>query len=125
MHLLLDTQIYLWAAQGNKRLTPKARLMIQSADVVYVSAASIWEIAIKAALGRIEADPVALAENIELRGYRELPIGAHDGALVQELPLHHADPFDRILLVQAMSRGWKLMTADSILPQYGDTVIKI
>ena len=101
MRLLLDTHVFLWAVTANRRLKPSTRDFLSRADAVFVSAASIWEIAIKARLGKIEADAAFLVDAIESSGFQELPVSAHHAAAVAKLPLHHSDPFDRLLLAQA------------------------
>ena len=123
MRLLLDTHIFLWAVAGSPRLKPAARRLIESAEQVYVSAASIWEVAIKARLGKIEADPQALAEAIAASGFLELAVRATHAAGVARLAAHHADPFDRLLLAQALAEPLRLVTADAALVQYGDIVL--
>jgi PIN domain nuclease of toxin-antitoxin system len=122
MRLLLDTHIFLWAVQGNSSLKPRVRRMMEEAEQIYVSAASIWEIAIKARLGKIEASAVDLVEAIEESGFLELPVRALHAVRVAELPLHHTDPFDRLLISQAMAEPLRLLTVDSVLRQYGDLV---
>ena len=122
MRLLLDTHIFLWAVQGNAALKPRVRRMMEEAEQIYVSAASIWEIAIKARLGKIEASAVDLVEAIEESGFLELPVRALHAVRVAELPLHHTDPFDRLLVSQAMAEPLRLLTVDSVLRQYGDLV---
>lgn len=125
MRLLLDTHVFLWAVTGAERLAPATREFLEAADEVYVSAASVWEIAIKARLGKIDADPEALAAIIEPSGFIELPVSAAHGAQVARLPLHHNDPFDRILLAQAIIEPLRLVTADSVLSRYGDLVLLV
>ena len=93
------------------------------ADQVYVSAASIWEIAVKARLGKIDADPAELAETIAASGFKELPIRAAHGAAAASLPLYHTDPFDRMLIAQAIFEPLKLLTVDKTLAQYGAMVM--
>jgi len=122
MRLLLDTHIFLWAVQGNASLKPRVRRMMEAAEQIYVSAASIWEIAIKARLGKIEASAVDVVEAIAESGFLELPVRALHAVRVAELPLHHTDPFDRLLVSQAMAEPLRLLTADSVLRQYGDLV---
>ena len=122
MRLLLDTHIFLWAVQGNSSLKPRVRRIMEEAEQIYVSAASIWEIAIKARLGKIEASAVDLVEAIEESGFLELPVRALHAVRVAELPLHHTDPFDRLLISQAMAEPLRLLTVDSVLRQYGDLV---
>src|SRR5512147_2010043 len=99
--------------------------MIESADEAYVSAASIWEVAIKASLGRIEADANELAAAIVPSGFFELPVSAVHAAGVAALAAHHGDPFDRLLVAQAMAEPLRLVTADSILAKYSDLVILV
>lgn len=122
MRLLLDTHIFLWAVQGNASLKPRVRRMMEAAEQVYVSAASIWEIGVKARLGKIEASAIDLVEAIEGSGFLELPVRALHAIRVAELPLHHTDPFDRLLVSQAMVEPLRLLTADTVLCQYGDLV---
>ena len=122
MKLLLDTHVFLWAVGGDRRLTAAARARISAADTVYVSAASIWEIAIKAGLGKMDGDAEALAAAIEASGFHELAITTRHAAAVAKLPLHHTDPFDRLLLAQAFSEPLHLLTADRALAAYGGGV---
>jgi PIN domain nuclease of toxin-antitoxin system len=125
MRLLLDTHIFLWAVAGDPLLKPEIRRFIESADEVYVSAASIWEIAIKARLGKIAADPDALQAAIEASGFLELPVRAGHAVGVAKLPPHHNDPFDRLLVAQAIAEPLKLLTADAALRQYSDVVVTV
>ena len=103
MRLLLDTHAFLWAVTGNRALTAAARKLITSADAVYVSAVSIWEVAIKAPLGKIVADCDELEAAIESSGFIELPVRARHAAAVARLAPLHKDPFDRLLVAQAIS----------------------
>jgi len=123
MRLLLDTHIFLWAVGGNSALKPATRRTIEAADQVYVSAASIWEIAIKARLGKIEAIADDLVQAIGTSGFLELPVRAMHAAAVADLAHHHTDPFDRLLIAQAIAEPLKLLTVDSILTKYSDLVI--
>lgn len=125
MRLLLDTHVFLWAVTGSRLLNADVRRMIEAAEEVYVSAASIWEVAIKARLGKIEADPFELAAAIEASGFLELPVKAVHAAGVARLELHHNDPFDRLLIAQALTEPLKLVTADDVLAQYSDVVLVI
>ena len=125
MRLLLDTHVFLWAVAGSPRLKAPTRRLIEAAEQVYVSAASIWEVAIKARLGKIDADAQALAEVIEASGFRELPVSIAHAAGVAQLPLHHHDPFDRLLIAQALAEPLKLVTADAVLRKYSDVVLLI
>ena len=123
MRLLLDTHVFLWAVSGSRQLTPKIRAVIKGADEVFVSAASIWEIAIKVRLGKLEADPVTMVEAIEESGFKELPVRAAHAAHVANLPLLHADPFDRLLIAQAVTEPLRLLTADAGLASYSELVV--
>jgi PIN domain nuclease of toxin-antitoxin system len=128
MNVLLDTHVALWAITDSPKLSQKAREIIQSSkSTVWVSAASVWEIAIKYALGRGDM-PVSSQEAMTYfreSGYRFLPVEAEHAATVQDLPAHHQDPFDRILVAQALVEPMRLMTADPLVALYSDTIIKI
>jgi PIN domain nuclease of toxin-antitoxin system len=125
MRLLLDTHVFLWAVMGSPLLRSTARKTITSADRVYVSSASIWEVAIKAKLGKIDADANELLAAIDASGFVELPVTGTHAACVADLPLHHSDPFDRLLVAQSISEPLRLMTADAALAPYGATVLLI
>jgi PIN domain nuclease of toxin-antitoxin system len=123
MRLLIDTQIFIWAVTESENLSVQAREIIFDATDVFASAASIWEIAIKARLGRLEGDPKEFVAAIEQSGFQELPISARHAAVVHDLPLYHRDPFDRLLIAQAHSEPLRLLTADKTLSRYSDLVI--
>jgi PIN domain nuclease of toxin-antitoxin system len=125
MRLLLDTHIFLWAVAGSPLLKPATRRLIEDADAAYVSAASIWEVAIKARLGKIQADPHELAAAIDASGFVALPVSAAHAAGVAQLELHHNDPFDRLLIAQALSEPLKLVTVDEVLARYSDVVLLV
>jgi PIN domain nuclease of toxin-antitoxin system len=122
MRLLLDTQVFVWSVQASSQLSTAARRVITGADAVFVSAASIWEIAFKARLKQLDGDVEALAEAIEASGFRELPVTGRHAAAVSELPPHHGDPFDRLLLAQSFSEPLHLLTANRQLAAYGGNV---
>src|SRR5262245_32861685 len=114
MRVLLDTQILLWALAEPCRLDRETRVMIESSDTeVLFSAASIWEIAIKAGLGRRDFafDPAEIARAAVDTGFTELAIHSNAVALVARLPLWHRDPFDRVLVAQAIVEPATLYTA--------------
>jgi PIN domain nuclease of toxin-antitoxin system len=125
MRLLLDTHVFLWAVAGSPHLKPATCRSIQSAERVYVSAASIWEVAIKARLGKIKANPDDLVAAIEASGFLELPVRAAHAAGVAALAPHHTDPFDRLLVAQAIAEPLRLLTADAVLARYSDVVTLI
>jgi PIN domain nuclease of toxin-antitoxin system len=98
--------------------------MLEAAEI-FVSAASVWEIAVKAKIGKLEGDPHAFAAAIVERGFRELVISARHAAMVYDLPLYHRDPFDRLLIAQAVSEPLRLLTVDRMLGQYSELVITV
>ena len=122
MRLLLDTHVFIWCAMDSRELKAATRRYLTSAEIVYVSAASIWEIAIKTKLGKMTGDAEALAAAIDASGFQELPVTAKHAAAVAKLPLHHADPFDRMLIAQAFLEPLRLVTADKALAAYGGAV---
>jgi PIN domain nuclease of toxin-antitoxin system len=122
MRLLLDTHVFLWAVTANRRLKSRAREFLLQADAVYVSAASVWEIAVKTRLGKIEAEAAFFVEAIDSSGFQELPVSAQHAAAVAKLPLHHCDPFDRLLLAQAFLEPLRFVSADSALAVYGGAI---
>ena len=121
MRVLLDTHLLLWALSAPARLPAPARRLIQDADV-YVSAASIWEISIKAALGKLRADPNEVLAALEPAGFLSLPIAGEHAARVASLPPVHRDPFDRLLIAQALVEPMRLLTDDAVLDAYGEIV---
>ena len=128
MNLLLDTHVALWAITDSPKLPPKASELIQATTTtVWVSTANIWEIAIKRALGRGDM-PVSSQDAVRFfrqSGYRFLNIEPEHAMAVEELPAHHQDPFDRILVAQALVEPMRLMTHDPLVALYSDTIIKI
>lgn len=125
MRLLVDTHVLLWAAAQPERLPASFRERLESPDNdVLFSAASIWELAIKLQLRRI-ALPVgleAIARGAVERGFDELPVTSTHAARVQSLPLLHRDPFDRLLVAQAICEPAHLLTVDRALAPYSDLV---
>lgn len=118
MKLLLDPHAELWWQAGDRRLPPTARRAIADADLVWVSAASGWEAAVKSALGRLRVDePFAVA--VAADDFTEPPVTPAHTARLQALPTHHADPFDRMPVAQAMVEGATLVTRDTALGGYG------
>jgi PIN domain nuclease of toxin-antitoxin system len=122
MRLLLDTHIYLWWLQDNPNLSKDGRSKIIAASEVYVSSASIWEAAIKTGIGKLEVDVSQLVSEIANSGFQELPITAKHAASVLQLPDIHRDPFDRMLIAQALCERLRFLTADSILKSYSELV---
>ena len=121
MRVLLDTHLLLWALGAPARLPTAARRIIRDGDV-YVSAASIWEISIKVALGKLRADPDEVLAALEPAGLLSLPISGEHAARVASLPPIHRDPFDRLLVAQALVEPMRLLTDDTVLGGYGEIV---
>jgi PIN domain nuclease of toxin-antitoxin system len=125
MRLLLDTHVLLWALISPERLDATTRVVLEDPqNEVLFSAASLWEIAIKAALGRPDftCDPVQVLQAALETGFIELPVRAAAAVRVAGLPPHHRDPFDRLLIAQAMSEPVRFYTADAVLPVYSELV---
>lgn len=121
MNLLLDTHILLWAAAEPSRLSSEATALIgDESNRLYFSAASLWEIVIKNGLGRpdFRVDPHLLRRGLVDNGYSELPITSQHTLAVSHLPDIHKDPFDRILVAQAETEGFLLMTSDELVARY-------
>lgn len=122
MRLLLDTHLVLWAMQDAPALSAAARDWLDRAEVVYVSAASLWEISIKAGLGRLDIDSEQLEKNLSAAGFQQLAISWNHATQLRKLPPLHRDPFDRMLVAQAMSEPLRLLTHDAALAAYTDLV---
>lgn len=125
MRLLLDTHIFCWWFYEPQRLSQEALEIMNSAECVLVSAASMWEVAIKVRLGKMTANPKELFAQIAVNNFEEMPVLSRQALLVADLPLHHTDPFDRLLIAQAISEALHLVTADAQLRQYSELVIVV
>ena len=128
MRLLLDTHVLLWAVIEPRRLNVKIRALLENRDhEVLFSAASVWEMAIEAALGRadFQVPPATIVEAAQASGFIELPVRAAAALKVAALPHHHRDPFDRLLVAQAMTEPAALYTADAQLAVYSELVVCI
>ena len=128
MKLLLDTHLLLWAAGQPKRLSAATRrLLNEPRNTLYFSAASLWEIAIKRALDRADfrVEPRLLRRGLLDNGYVELAITSEHVLAIDGLPPIHKDPFDRLLLAQALIEGITLLTADSVVASYPGPVRKV
>ena len=129
MRLLLDTHILMWAFTRSDALSRKGWALLEGDNELFVSAVSIWEIAIKHARRRSPAEmPIsgrqALA-NVDSADFALIAITPDHAAAVDELPLHHNDPFDRLLVAQARSESMQLLTHDRALAAYGDFIIVV
>ncbi len=125
MRLLLDTHILYWWFYDTHRLSTPAVKAIKDADEVLVSAASFWEIAIKVRLGKLKLDFDELVSLTRTNGFRELPVFVRHTFAVSTLPRHHSDPFDRLLVAQAMTEPLHLITADNQLVPYSKLIILV
>jgi PIN domain nuclease of toxin-antitoxin system len=125
--LLLDTHAFLWWIGDDPRLSSPARASIADpGSEVWFSVASAWELAIKAAIGRIETEaPLSrfLEEQTRQNGFRVLPVLLGHAAGVESLPDHHRDPFDRLLVAQAIAEEMTLVSGDRVLRKYGVRVL--
>jgi PIN domain nuclease of toxin-antitoxin system len=125
MNFLLDTHILLWAAGDPGRLPKEARALIEDREnILYFSAASLWEITIKRGLDRadFEVDPRILRRGLLDNGYEELAVTGAHAVAIDQLPLIHKDPFDRILVVQSIVEGLTLITSDEIVGCYSGPI---
>lgn len=119
MNLLLDTHVFLWFVIRSPRLSKSIYHQIKTTPVVYISAASLWEIVIKIQLNKLAADPNELSAKIADSGFQELPVSVLHTLALERLPLHHRDPFDRILVAQAQVEHLRMLTCDASLKPYG------
>ena len=121
--LLLDSHALLWWEEDDARLSDRARERIERPDsAALFSAVSLWELAIKQALGKLRL-PDSLTSRLAEEGFREVPVTAAHGLLAGELPRHHNDPFDRMLVAQARSEGLTIVTADPRIAAYDVPVL--
>lgn len=125
MRLLLDTHIFIWLLDDDARLSDAAWSKIEKANEVYVSSASLWEAAIKYQLGKLRIEPEKLVDAIAASGFLELPVSFHHALALRHLPALHRDPFDRLLVAQAISEPMNLLTADTMLQQYSTLIFPV
>ncbi|AFZ37509.1 PilT protein domain protein [Stanieria cyanosphaera PCC 7437] len=124
MKLLLDTHTLIWWLTNHPTLSQAAKKAISNQDnLVFISAASAWEIAIKKSLGKLTA-PDDLEVQIESNNFQPLPITITHGLAIEELPNHHNDPFDRIIIVQAICESMTVVTRDKKFNLYNISIIK-
>ena len=122
MRLLLDTHVVLWWQRDDRRLNRRAREAIATADVVWVSSISAWEAAIKSALGRLRlTEPFGVLVKVD--DFTELPVTLAHADRLQTLPTHHRDPFDRMLVAQALAERATIVSSDRLLEPYGAEMI--
>lgn len=123
MKLLLDTHVFLWWRAEPRRIERPVERAISRASLVYVSAVSAWEVAIKAQLGKIRYPAGSLAAAVADSEFSRLDVGFAHAEAVRDLPGHHADPFDRLLVAQAMVEGLTIVTADRQFEPYRIPVV--
>jgi PIN domain nuclease of toxin-antitoxin system len=127
MKYLLDTSVWLWSLTASQKINPRGRRLLASGKAeLYLSAASSWEISIKSALGKLPLpEPPAqyVPKRMAAQGIRPLPITHTHALAVSDLPVHHSDPFDRLLIAQAQLEGMVLLTADSAFKPYGVEIV--
>ena len=122
--VLADTQIVVWWLLDDDRLPVAARELIEQGGVpVYVSAASVWEAAIKVGKAKLEVPTDDLPAELEREGFDLLPITSQDGWAVRDLPDHHSDPFDRLIIAQARAAGLPVLTVDPVFQRYDVEVL--
>ncbi len=125
MRLLLDTHAFLWWLADDPKLGREVREAISDPSaIVHVSAASLWEISVKASLGRLDVGGADLEAEIAAGDFVELPISARHALAAGALPRHHDDPFDRMLIAQAQAEGLRLVTPDRALAAYGVAILE-
>ncbi len=118
MKLLLDTHILLWVLAGARQLGRDARGRIDAAEEVHISSVSLWEATIKAATGKLKVDLDELDERLAANGFLQLPVTWTHVRQLHHLPMLHRDPFDRVLVAQAISEPLHLLTHDAVLAEY-------
>jgi PIN domain nuclease of toxin-antitoxin system len=124
LKLLLDSHVLLWWPMGSSRLGKKARTLIQSSESeLFMSAASWWELGLKVALKRLDADLLDLRRVLIARDVLSLPVSAEHAETAASLPVVHRDPFDHMLVAQSIHEGLHLLTRDKFLKPYGPAVI--
>jgi PIN domain nuclease of toxin-antitoxin system len=128
LRYLLDSHLLLWIAEESERLSHRAiEIISDEANELVFSAASLWEIAIKASRRRQDfiVDPVELRADLLANNFAELPVGGAHAVAFYAIPPKHGDPFDRLLLAQAIHERMTLVTTDKLLARYGDPVLKV
>jgi PIN domain nuclease of toxin-antitoxin system len=125
VRFLLDTHILYWSFYERERLSQAALDRIAGAEAIFVSSASIWEMSIKVRLGKMKCDPFEVVRLIGAAGFDELPVFSRHALLVSKLPMHHTDPFDRLLVAQGISEPLHLLPVDSKLKPYSELVVQV
>lgn len=127
MNLLLDTHTFLWLDTAPAKLSPTVRALCQDPNArLFLSVVSIWEIIIKAALGKLTLRTplrTILADQARINGLQILPVTLDHVLAVEGLPLHHSDPFDRLLIAQAIAEGFTVVSADHVFSRYPASLV--
>jgi PIN domain nuclease of toxin-antitoxin system len=121
---LLDSHVLIWLDSGNERLKPQVLETLRYAERRYLSAATAWELGIKRAAGKLRLR-TSVSELLTTFRLQELAVSIRHGEMVAQLPLHHRDPFDRLLVAQALAEGLVLVTADRRLMEYGVPILLV
>jgi PIN domain nuclease of toxin-antitoxin system len=122
MKLLLDTHVALWWSHAPRKIRASTKRAIERAECVFVSAASVWEVANKVAIGKLKL-PGSFADRMRECGFLELSVGYQHAEFLAKLPLHHRDPFDRVLIAQAMIERLTLVTVDENIALYDVAIL--
>ena len=125
MKLLLDTHIFLWLNADDPKLTNKDRKLIDEAQEVFISSVVFWELATKISRGDLNADLEELRSALHDNAFTILPITVEHACATAALPWHHKDPFDRMLVAQAITEPLRLVTADHLLEPYSELIIRV
>lgn len=122
MRLLLDTNVLLWTLAGSPKVQPVSQLILAPESEVFVSTASLWEIAIKTRIGKLTADLTEIRQAVAASGFFELSIHGEHVETIATLPMHHKDPFDRMIVAQAITEPMRLLSGDRQLAVYTELV---
>lgn len=125
MRLLLDTNALLWALTNAPRIEPVRELLLADENEVFVSSVSWWEIAIKIRIGKLEAGLPELRTAARESGFLELPLLGSHAEMLETIPRHHNDPFDHLLVAQALAEPMRLITGDGVLARYTPLVMPV
>jgi len=122
VRLLLDTNVLLWTLTGHPRIQPVSQLILAPETEIFVSTVSLWEIATKASIGKLAANVAEIRAATAASGFLELPVLGEHSETLATLPLHHRDPFDRMLVAQTIAEPMRLLTGDAQLAVYSELV---
>lgn len=124
MRLLLDSHVFLWWKSADPRLTKAVVEAVGTAADVYVSAATAWELGLKVNLGKLRL-PAPVEDGVREAGFRELPVTFRHTRAAVDLPMHHKDPFDRMLVAQALCEGLTIVTHDDSIARYDVALLRV